>query len=102
MTGARINYNKINAIKAIRSLLDVGLKDAKDLIDKGQNTSEVLVSNVPFDVARDIMDIFESFGCIMTRTDNPAIQYEKFTAYNPSFLPRFLTMKPVNNAQAPF
>ncbi len=52
--------NKINTIKAVRELTELGLKEAKDLVDAGAGTT--IKENVPKEQAEEAKKKFEEAG----------------------------------------
>lgn len=52
--------NKINVIKVVRELTELGLKEAKDLVDAGAGS--VLKENVPKEAAEEAKKKFEEAG----------------------------------------
>jgi len=57
-----IGDKKIEVIKAVRDVLEKGLKEAKDLVDSAESGPQVIKENVKKDEAEEIKKKFEAAG----------------------------------------
>ncbi len=59
---SQVGQKKIEVIKLVREITGLGLKDAKDLVDKAESAPQVIKENIKKEEAEEIKKKFEEIG----------------------------------------